>query len=215
MDIDDALDQADFATQDEPICFKGSLIRKWEEAEMAVRVAQATFDIAVEQDVPTAQAAAERTEALAAFKAIEQEMLDASVTFTLTGVPEATWQSTLLKAPPREGNQIDAYMGYDTTKAPALFIKLCTVAPTMTDAQWEKAFDKMTDAQFHRLADAAITLNRGVDGRIPFSSAVSEVIRASGETSSQPAPSASAHEASGAGPRKAKAKASGTKSLGT
>lgn len=217
QDIEAALSAADFATDSTEICLKGSLVAQWERAELAVAHAHDAIVEAQEKGMPTAPLVGTREEALAAFEAIEKRMHEASVKFTLTGVDEAQWKAVLIANPPREGYQIDQMLGYDTSgKAGAGFIRLCLVEPQLTDDQWARLRTKLTDAQFAKLLTMATDLNRSNDGTIPFSSAVSEVIRASSETSTAPSSSESAPSASGDGapakaPKAAK-RSSGTRS---
>jgi hypothetical protein len=118
-DLDTALDEADFQTKTELICLKGSLNSEWEEAEVAAARAHDEFNGAVDRGESTAPYAARRAEALAAFEEVDARLKAASVAFTLSGVEEAIWKATQLRHPPREGQQLDAYLGYDRDAARA------------------------------------------------------------------------------------------------
>lgn len=218
IDIDKALDDADFATDDVPICLKGSLVKDWERAEQAVIEVQDAYDAALKLNEPIAQLGADRQAAIDAFQVVEQRMKDASITFRLTGVDEATWKAVLIKHPPRADYQLDQFFGYNIATAPAHLVRACLLEPVVNDVQWERLTKRLTDAQFQRLVDKAISLNRDSDGTVPFSSAVFEAIRSSGETSRSPETSASAPADSGDGrpaPKAAKKKSSGTDSPAT
>lgn len=200
IDIDAALDAADFATEDVPICLKGSLVAKWEAAEREVAQVQARFELAVKSKSSTAEVAAERLAALEHYQAVEAEMTAASITFTMTGVSEAAWKGVLLKHPPRSDYQLDQFFGYNTAAAPPELIRLTMLSPILSDQQWARLLAALNDAQFQRLLDAATRLNRGSDGTIPFSLAVSEAMSSSEETLTAPSSSESAPSDSGGGP---------------
>lgn len=214
-DLDSLLDEADWATEDVPICLKGSLVKKFERADADLQQAQAEFDAAAGANLPTAAPAAERNARLDALKAIEAEMHDHEIVITLSQIEKATYTAIELDSqPPREGNRIDAMLGADTSKFYDKLLRACIVAPEMTEAQYTRLMSRITDLQFDRLASAAVKLNREMDGTIPFSYAASVLTLDSGETSSSPETSGSARGGSGAGPRK-RAKRSGTASRGT
>jgi hypothetical protein len=214
-DLDTALDEADFQTKTELICLKGSLNSEWEEAEVAAARAHDEFNGAVDRGESTAPYAARRAEALAAFEEVDARLKAASVAFTLSGVEEAIWKATQLRHPPREGQQLDAYLGYDRDAARPDLIRVALVDPMPDDATWARLLKKLNAGQLDRLYRAAKLLNEEQDGQVPFSFAVSEVMRALSETSSAPEPSASAPDASGDGGPETPTTSSGTSSPAT
>jgi hypothetical protein len=214
-DLDTALDEADFQTKTELICLKGSLNSEWEEAEVAAARAHDEFNGAVDRGESTAPYAARRAEALAAFEEVDARLKAASVAFTLSGVEEAIWKATQLRHPPREGQQLDAYLGYDRDAARPDLIRVALVDPMPDDATWARLLKKLNAGQLDRLYRAAKLLNEEQDGQVPFSFAVSEVMRALSETSSAPEPSASAQSASGDGDPVQTTTSSGTSSPAT
>lgn len=215
-DLDALLDDADWATEDVPICLKGSLVREFEEADGVLIAAQAELDAASSKgNIPLAGLVTDRDEALAALEAVEARMRENEITLTLTQIPRAEYMAVELGAqPPREGNQLDAMLGADTSKFYPALIEKCLVAPVMTDAQYTKLVGRLTDLQFDRIASVAVKLNREMDGTVPFSFVASVLTRSSEATSPQPVNSGSARAGSGAGRRKP-AKRSGTANRGT
>jgi hypothetical protein len=214
-DLDTAIAEADFETATEDICLRGSLNAKWEQAEVAAARAHDEYNTAIERGEATAPYAARRTEALAAFEAVDAELKAASIQFTLSGVEEAVWKATQLRHPPREGQQLDTYLGYNRDAARADLIRVALIDPVPDDQQWARLLKKMNAGQLERLYRAARKLNEEQDGQVPFSFAVSEVMRALGETSSAPEPSASAPDASGDGGPETPTTSSGTSSPAT
>lgn len=198
--LDEALDGADFATATERICLKGSLISKWETAEYAAAEAQDALTEATEKGQAPAPYVAARDEALAAFQAVQEAVEAASVTFTLTGVSEAVWKATKLRHPPRPDVVLDQMAGYNRDAGSGDLIRVALADPLPDDATWGRLLTRLNDSQFQRLLNTAVGLNEKADGSIPFSYAVSEMIRGSGETSNAPEPSGSAPESSGADP---------------
>jgi hypothetical protein len=197
MDLNSALDHADFATRQVPICLKGSLREEWEQAELAAANAHDALIAARSEHRPTAPLAVAEQEALEAFDDVDRRIQEASVTFTLTAVPEDVWRATKLKHPPREGYVLDQMAGFDKDAGGPDMVRLCLVDPVPDDATWARLLTKLNPAQFNRLLTTVAQLNEKDDGTIPFSYAVSEVIRSSGEKSSAPEPSESASESSG------------------
>lgn len=198
-ELDEILDDADFATLQVPICLKGSLRAQFEDADLAAAEAQAVFDDAVERNLPTAGPAVDRDAALEKVTALEERMKAASVTFTITGISTSEYNGIAIKHPPREDYPGDIGRGYNPTTFFPEIVRTCTIAPVMTNAQWDKVMNRLTDRQFDLLAGAVIKLNREDTGQIPFSYAASVATRSSGETSKSPSDSASASDASGDG----------------
>lgn len=220
MDLDALLDEADWATEEVPICLKGSLVKRFEQADADLQAAQAEFDAHASANLPTASVAEERNAKLAALQAVQAEMHDHEIVITVSQIEKAAYAKIELDSqPPREGNRLDAMLGADTSKFYDALLRACIVAPAMSEAQYDRLMGRITDLQFDRLAQAAVKLNREMDGTIPFSYAASVLTLDSGETLESPETSASALGGSGDGhlaPRaKAAKKRSGTASRGT
>lgn len=224
--LDQLLADADFPTQKLSICLKGSLLAEWETANGDLIRAEAAREVAVEKKMPMGAPTRDRDDAAQALRAVEERMTAASIEIHMTAMSTTAYQKLTSAHPPRVSDEgvpdlLDARMGFNRDTVWKPLIRACTTAPNMTDDQFDRLLERLTFRQFDMLAGTAYSLNKETDGQLPFSSADSDQIESSGETSSKPAPSGSPSGASGAngGParrtRKGGSKQSGTNSPAT
>lgn len=142
-----------------PVCLRGDLQAEFEQLDRqldeAVRRPQTKL-----VDDNGAPAIAARIEALRA------EMAEATVEFRLRALPRPQWRDLQGKHVKEDGS-----VNVETMASP--LIRACTVAPELTDEQWDTLLsDSLTDGQYEALFEACWMLNkRPVD--VPFSRAAS------------------------------------------
>lgn len=136
------------------------------------------------------EASTDLADAAAVVQALEQEMLDATITFTLTAMQRKKWAEWELSHPAREGNDTDAALGVDTSALDGPLAACITsvtnpageVVPFDAASEWEALSEEMSPAQYTQFALALLRVNNG-QVAAPFSQAASRVIQRSAATS--------------------------------
>lgn len=115
---------------------------------------------------------------------LRQVMAEHTLTVTLRALTHPAFRALVDEHPPRQTpdggvDDRDAGMGVNRNSFPAALVRACAVAPVLDAEDWQVLLEeRLTDAQFDALFEAAWTLNRrGVD--VPFSSAGSPPTRTS------------------------------------
>lgn len=219
--LDQLLADADFPTQKISICLKGSLLAEWETANGELLRAEAARELAAEKKMPMGAPTRDVQSAQDVLTGIEERMRAASIDIHMTAMGTSAYQKFCAAYPPRVSDDgvrelSDIRIGFNSETGWKPLVRACITAPNMTDDQFDRLLDRLTFKQFDMLAGTAYALNRETDGQLPFSSAVSDLTRSSGETSSKPASSGSPSGRSGAsGGRASKTAKAGRKRSGT
>ncbi|GLY08272.1 hypothetical protein [Actinoplanes sp. NBRC 101535] len=190
LTFDQILDEGSPSQAQVPLCLNGRLVQQYEAviarigARAADRAAAARVAGRVDPDdpdrrlgtrapgVPVEVRDPEQEEA----DRLQQEMRRFTVVFTLANI--GAEYNKLIQAHPPRRDPADAKRlhphdseGFNSiTFFPAL-VRLSLAEPEMTDARWEKLLTgraRISDAQFERLAEAAVKVNRR-DHDLPFS----------------------------------------------
>ncbi len=190
LTFDEMLDQGEPAEELVPLCLNGRLVRQYE--EVADRIAAraearqaATMVPDGDPDVRLGGAPApagvpqrgvpdpEQPEA----DRLAAEMRRFTQVFRLTSVG-ARYNELLQEHPPRPDkldakryHPADAEQGFNVSTFYAALVRVSIAEPEMTDGRWDKLMrgrSRISDAQFDRLALAAIRVNRQ-DANLPFS----------------------------------------------
>lgn len=135
-------------------------------------------------------------DAAEAVQALEREMREHTVSFTVQALPRKAWAEFVAAHPPREGNEVDKSIDLDQSAldeaiAPSI-IRVTDRAGELVDftpeTDWVPLADEMSTAQWNEFAMAVLALNNGVTAA-PFSPAASLVIQRSEQTSKRPSAS--------------------------
>ncbi|MFG1846776.1 hypothetical protein [Micromonospora carbonacea] len=174
MDFDSILDQATLAETTVPLCLNGRLRAEYERLKTAIdeRSAQAEAgglpgDDRLASRGPTPDPDQPELDRLA------EEMRRHTVEFTLRALPRPEWTKLFADHSPRTDRQTgkrdprDGLGVNSTTFFPEL-VRASIVSPELSGNRWAKLYDRISDAQFDKLATAAWNLNRA-DDDIPFS----------------------------------------------
>lgn len=155
------------------LCLRGDLQVAWDEAK-------ATFDRLSEEGLAGRLTdGSARRKAAEAMAAIEEQMRGATVEFRLRALPRQQWRALMAEHPFRTGEDgkvlpADA-MGVNSETFFDALIRVCVVNPELSDDEWTRLDEVLSDRQFDELANAAWGINRhAVD--IPFSSAASRTL---------------------------------------
>lgn len=188
MDIDAMLAGAKLPEETVPLCLRPDLRDRWQELNnqlLATRAGRNTM-------APTTR----EQELAQEIKALEAEISENTMTVLLRGLRHEPWAKLMAEHPPRLDKPGDQQSGLNIdTFIPAL-VRAEIVDPEMSDEQFEKLIDVITQAQWDDLANAAYSLGRGDRNRPVFSQAASQLIPDSGETSRQQSVSGSPRRAS-------------------
>ncbi|GAB3376213.1 hypothetical protein [Amycolatopsis echigonensis] len=183
MDIDALLAAAKLPEETVPLCLRPDLRRRFEELDGELLLAKTER---------TTMAPTDREHQLAAeIKELEAEIAEHSLQVRMRGLKHGPWVELMAAHPPRADNAADANMGVNVESFVPALIRAEMVEPEMSDAQFEKLLDVITDRQYNELANAAWMLGREYRDAPVFSRAASLVIPDSGETSRQPSDSGS------------------------
>jgi uncharacterized small protein (DUF1192 family) len=157
------------------VCLRGDLVAAHEEAERQLEQAQKA-----QSDSLAGSGVGELADRI---EALEAEMHESAVTFTLRAMARSQWRELMNSHPPRRKPDSDDVVDEDLvglnveTFYPDL-IRRCLVDPELDDEDWTALLDVLTSRQYDEIAGAAWAVNRHeVD--IPFSPAASRAKRAS------------------------------------
>ncbi len=165
--LDELVDNTESAATTVPICMRAKLQATFETLERQLIEAQQTKRTMM-TDGAQGQKIAEQ------MHSVREQMTDAVVEFRLESLSPPKFVALKAQHPPindREAFNAD-------TLGPAL-LKLSTVSPVLTDAQWDRLIGengKLTLGQYTRLTDAAWALNVA-DIPVPFSQLASQLTR--------------------------------------
>lgn len=152
-----------------PVCLRGDLAADFEATDRELVEAQKR---------PAASLAGSGTGALRdRLETIQEQMRQHTYVFRLRGMPRHAWRELMAAHPPRkdaDGEVLveDRITGADRSTVFEPLVRASIVDPELSDADWAKLLESLTDRQFEDLTTAAWNLNQGsVD--IPFSRAAS------------------------------------------
>lgn len=168
-------------------CTNLALVAQHEAALLAIKDAQqAAQSDAREVGSTAVREAAERAQA------IEAEMKQHTVLFTIRGLRRKAWVEFCESNPARKDNEGDKRLGINVSALDAVIPQsivavkdgLGNDVPLDPATEWEPLADEMTNGQWSDFAQAVIDVNHEVRSA-PFSHLASAVIRRSGATSTE------------------------------
>lgn len=159
------------------ICLRGDLVAEHEQAERDLEQAQ--------KQTADSLAGSGVGELVERIEALEAEMHDSTVTFTLRALSQPQYRALTLDHPPRrdeDGGIIedDRGMGLNVDTFYEALIRRAVVDPELDAEDWDTLLGAITDRQYELLGAAAFLLNRS-DVDIPFSLAASRAKRATAD----------------------------------
>lgn len=161
MNIDELLASARLAEDEVPICLRPDLLVQYKAAAAALEEADQ------DQKRNGSLAGGGRAAAQAAVDELREQMLAASVKFTVRALPQRRWTQLYAEHPPRESDKDDARVGFNRdTFYPAL-VRECVVDPQLSPRQWETLEARLSAAQYAVLKTTAWRVN-DADVDVPF-----------------------------------------------
>lgn len=193
-ELDALLDSARMPEATVDLCLRGDLQAEWETLDRQLAEAKNAAG-------RTLAGTSDEGELSRRILDLEDEMSRATVTLRLRGLPRAEFRELSAKHPPRKDNQADRVLQVNQETFFDALIGACLVEPELDEQRLSSLLDKITDAQFDKLANAAWSLNRK-DVETPFSRNVSRSNTSSGGTSKPRSGSGSPRSGSAGGSRK-------------
>lgn len=171
LSAEDIIRGGSLPTKSVPICMHADLTAEHEELER---------QLALARNAPRDSLASgsNATELSQRIEALQERMREHTVTFVLTALARPAWKKLIAEHPPRQDaagdvDERDKYIGVNRDTFFEAMVRACVTEPDLSDELWDLLLnEKLTDAQFEALSDAAWALNRR-DVDIPFSSAAS------------------------------------------
>lgn len=167
------------------LCLDGKLRRQYEEVkdriagraaerdgQRAAAAAGNEGDTRMVHKGPDAPPADERDPEQDHLDELVEKMRARMVTFIVRAMSSTEYNKLLLQHPPRKDTatgRIDQrdYQGFNVSTLPPVLVRKSIVKPTMTDERWTKVDAVLTDAQFDKLFNIAVEVNRR-DEDLPF-----------------------------------------------
>lgn len=143
----------------------------------------------------TSQAAKKAAEKVAA---IEAEIEETAIWFTLRSLPADEWRTLCDNHPPRKGNEVDFYAGYNRDAVLDAAVRKCLIDPVFDAASWKDFMDVCNPSEWNELRTSVNNVNRSVVDA-PKSELASRILAKRATTSRQPKRGASAPVSSTAG----------------
>lgn len=145
-------------------------------------------------------------------RGIEDRMAKFEVPFEFEAMDKDKWRDLCDSNPPREGNQIDLYTGYNRDVVLDEAVRPSLMDPEFDDCDdngcehadcytWQYLVRLLNFGQWNRMRDTAERVNNGV-AEVPKSKTASDILSRVAAESTQPSPSESVPAASRAGSRK-------------
>lgn len=132
---------------------------------------------------------------------LEQKMAKYEVEFVFRAMPKDQWRDLVDSNPPREGNQIDLFSGYNRDAVLDGLVRPSLIDPEFDDDSWQELSGLLNAGQWNRMRQAAGEANDGVV-EVPKSKTASDILSRVAAESTPPSPSASAPAVSRGGSRR-------------
>lgn len=183
---------------------EGDRLRRQAEGSRGGRLASSKSAAEVENEQAQRKAAEK-------VRRIEQRMAKYEVEFVFHGMPKDQWRDLVDSNPPREGNQVDLFTGYNRAAVLDGAVRPSLVDPEFDDCEtkdcehddcfsWQYLMRLLNAGQWDRMRDAASNANTGV-AEVPKSQTASDILQKAAAASKQQSHSASAPAGSKAGSR--------------
>ena len=166
------------------ICLRPDLMDEYREAESALTEALANRSNARLADKPV-----DKSVAAQRVKDLEEQIQAASVTFRFRAIPKDEFRALCDDHPPRKGNELDTYMGYNRDAVLDAAVRACMIDPVFDDASWAEFVAVVNGGEWEELRRVVNSVNRGVHDA-PKSVLASRILTKGGVGSEPLAPGA-------------------------
>lgn len=174
-------------TQSVEIVLRPDLIKAWEQAEQALADARAKEATEGRSRMSEKKTDSANVRKLAKkVKELEDEIQAHAITFTFQAMPKDEYRTLCDQHPPREGNNVDHYVGHNREAVEDAAVRACLIDPVFDDKSWAEFLAVCNPSEWAELREAVRTVNGSVTG-LPKSQMASQVLARRGTTSKQPA----------------------------
>lgn len=159
------------------LCLRPDLYDEWEQANEDLADSRAKDTSANRLGAGTSENTVRLAERV---QELEDEIRSTAVTFRFRAMPKDKWQTLCDTHPPRKGNDLDMYAGYNRDAVIDAAVQLCMVEPVFDKDSWETFEDVVNPAEWRELRTVVNSVNRAT-GDIPKSELASLILRRHGD----------------------------------
>lgn len=141
------------------ICLRPDLIDEWQEANE-------TLQELVAAGMKPGRIASKPTEQIEAAKRVqdlEQQIQAASAVFRFRALPKDEWRALCDDHPPRKGNEVDHWTGYNRDAVLDAAVRASLYDPVFDDESWANLVAVTSGGEWEELRKEANSVNRGVN----------------------------------------------------
>lgn len=140
------------------ICLRPDLVEAWSDAndELQEAVAKGMAGARVNSKPKAQREAAERVQEL------EAEIAAHSAVFRFRGLPKDEWRALCDDHPPRKGNEVDGWTGYDRDAVLDEAVRRSLIDPVFDDESWADLMQVISSGEWDELRKTTNSVNRGV-----------------------------------------------------
>lgn len=141
------------------LCLRPDLLDAWEEANTQLAASQVNDAAGARLSSKSSEATTELAERVAA---IEEEIEATQVKFTMRAMSKDQWQALCDIHPPRKGNELDLFAGYNRDAVVDAAIRECLIDPVFDDASWREFIELCNPSEWNELRRLQTSVNRPV-----------------------------------------------------
>lgn len=142
------------------VCLRPDLIEAWQDAEDALAEASArTMTAPARLSKKPAEAVDQRALAEQVQK-LEAEIAAASVWFRFRALPQDQWRDLCDNHPPRDGDQLDIFAGYNRAAVMDRAVRDCLIDPVFDDDSWAELTAVISNGEWEELRKTVASVNR-------------------------------------------------------
>lgn len=143
------------------ICLRPDLVADFEEADS--ELGQAKVEDAKRPPRAGSSGASAKTKQLERrVRKLKADIAKSEIRFVFRGLPRDQFRALCDEHPPRDGDQYDAYVGYNRTAVSDAMVQRCLVAPDFDDDSWAELLDVIGAGQWLLMQKTAEHVNGAV-----------------------------------------------------
>ena len=93
---------------------------------------------------------------------LENEIRETAISFRFRAMSKDQWRTLCDNHPPRKGNELDQFGGYDRDAVLDAAVSLCLIDPAFDDASWADFLEVVNPAEWAELRNTVNAVNRSV-----------------------------------------------------
>lgn len=155
------------------VCLRADLVAQFHEADAVLAQLRAEAAASGNRLASGARETDEMRKQARVVRKLEQQIVDAQVTFTFTGMRKDEFRALCDDHPPRKGNHMDHMVGYDREAVVEAMVRQSLTAPTFEDCTdrecehadcgtWQQLISVINPSEWGELRDTANLANSSV-----------------------------------------------------